>query len=294
MRRIVLLAFLALFGLQQIVSSLKIGSFNIQAFGLKKLGNNTIMTVIKKIIKRYDIVLLQEIRDSTQQLLPSLIAKLNYRSRIKYQFAVSEIVGRNVYKEQYAFLYRINENIKLLNNYTYNDGKEENKNDLFSREPFVAHFEVPCSKFKKFTLVGVHISPDEAVEEIKLLEKVHDSVTRKFRTSNVIIMGDMNADCNYFRESKWQEVSMRRSSAYTWPICDDVDTTVKGTHCAYDRFIVGGRDLRNSYVPGYAKAFRFDEAYRMKPEAAEAVSDHYPIEIVFENKCGKSTDSVVG
>ncbi|GAB1605019.1 deoxyribonuclease-1-like isoform X2 [Argonauta hians] len=293
MRVVLLIVFTTALFLQQTSCTLRVASFNVQAFGLKKLANNNIFNVIKKIIVRYDIILLQEIRDATQQLLPLLICKLNSHTSIKYDFVVSDILGRNSYKEQYAFVYRTNEKIKLLYNYTYDDGKEESKTDLFAREPLVARFEVPCTTFKQFTLVGVHINPNEAVEEVKHLEKVRDSVAKKFRSSNIIIMGDMNADCNYFRESKWQEIPMRRSSDYLWPICDDVDTTVKKSHCAYDRFIIGGQDLRNAYLPGYAKAFHFDEAYNMKQEEAEDVSDHYPIEIVFERSC-KDSGSVVG
>lgn len=194
-------------------------------------------------------------------------------------------MGRSTYKEQYAFVYRTKEKISVVTNYTYNDGKEEFHNDLFSREPFVVLFNIPCTEFKNVALVGVHIAPEEAVEEMKHLQKVRDSVSRKLRTSNIILMGDMNADCNFFRESKWQEVPMRMSSNYLWPICDDTDTTVKSTHCAYDRFIIGGKTLRKAYIPGYAKAYRFDDAFSLSQEEALKVSDHYPVEISFKEDC---------
>lgn len=52
---------------------------------------------------------------------------------------------------------------------------------------------------------------------------------------NILIAGDLNADCSYLSRSKMSTLSIRQDSAYTWLINDSQDTTVGSTDCAYDR-----------------------------------------------------------
>lgn len=52
---------------------------------------------------------------------------------------------------------------------------------------------------------------------------------------NILIAGDLNADCSYLSRSKMSALSIRQDSAYTWLINDSQDTTVGSTDCAYDR-----------------------------------------------------------
>jgi hypothetical protein len=57
-------------------------------------------------VRRYDIVLIQEIRDSTETTIPDFLAIVNNGSSVRYEAIVSERLGRTSFKEQYAFLYR--------------------------------------------------------------------------------------------------------------------------------------------------------------------------------------------
>ena len=60
----------------------------------------------------------------------------------------------------------------------------------------------------------------------------------RFRnTNNILILGDLNADCSYLPQSKMSQVILRNDSRFHWLIADDVDTTVSNTDCAYDRSI---------------------------------------------------------
>lgn len=56
-----------------------------------------------------------------------------------------------------------------------------------------------------------------------------------FFLQNILIAGDLNADCSYLSRSKMSTLSIRQDSAYTWLINDSQDTTVGSTDCAYDR-----------------------------------------------------------
>ncbi len=55
---------------------LKFGSFNIQTLGITKLNKPDIMAAVFRILSRYDIVLIQEIRMS-DELFKVLMTKLN-------------------------------------------------------------------------------------------------------------------------------------------------------------------------------------------------------------------------
>ena len=47
-----------------------------------------------------------------------------------------------------------------------------------------------------------------------------------------------NADCVYVSSTKWAGISLKTDTNYKWWIGDDADTTVKHTHCAYDRYVI--------------------------------------------------------
>ena len=56
-------------------NTVKIASFNIQIFGQTKASKPEVMDILAKIIRRYDIVAIQEIRDAAQSTCNSLFYK---------------------------------------------------------------------------------------------------------------------------------------------------------------------------------------------------------------------------
>ena len=56
---------------------LRIGAFNIQAFGPTKSSKSDVMDIIARIIRTYDVVAIQELRDKSQTALPALIDLVN-------------------------------------------------------------------------------------------------------------------------------------------------------------------------------------------------------------------------
>jgi hypothetical protein len=57
---------------------LKIGSFNIQSLGPTKIERPEFVDAVTKVLSRFDIVLIQEIKDSTTiDVITKLIAQLN-------------------------------------------------------------------------------------------------------------------------------------------------------------------------------------------------------------------------
>ncbi|XP_054831625.1 deoxyribonuclease-1-like 2 [Eublepharis macularius] len=252
---------------------LRICAFNIQTFGDNKADNEAIAKVIVKILARYDIALVQEVRDSDLSAVTTLMEQLNRVSKHSYEYVISDPLGREKYKEMYLFIYRT-KSVSPVAQYQY-----PNKDNAFSRAPFIVKFSVPDSQEKQLILVPLHTPPSEAVAEIDALYDVYLQVIDKWGTDNMMFLGDFNADCSYVGKKDWDSIRLRTSEVFKWLISDSVDTTVGQSDCAYDRIVVSGSKLRNWIEPKSTKVFDFQKAFKLSQEEALAVSDHFPVEV---------------
>ncbi|XP_049632186.1 deoxyribonuclease gamma [Suncus etruscus] len=259
-------------------TALKICSFNVRSFGESKKENGEAMDIIVKIIKRCDIMLLMEIKDSNDMIGPMLMEKLNGNSRATtYNFVISPRLGRSTYKEQYAFIYK-EKLVSVKKSYLYHDYQAGDE-DVFSREPFVVWFQSPHTAVQDFVIIPLHTTPETSVKEIDELVDVYKAVSRKWKAENFILMGDFNAGCSYVPKKAWRNIRLRTDRNFVWLIGDQEDTTVKkSTNCAYDRIVVRGRELVDSVVPKSSSVFDFQKAYGLTEEQALDVSDHFPVE----------------
>ncbi|XP_059125605.1 deoxyribonuclease-1 [Peromyscus eremicus] len=272
-----------LVSLLELAVTLRIAAFNIRTFGETKMSNATISSYIVKILSRYDIAVVQEVRDSHLVAIGKLLDELNRDKPDTYRYVVSEPLGRNSYKEQYLFLYRPDQ-VSVLDSYYYDDGCEPCGNDTFSREPAIVKFFSPftaagqlqsrlvsgyygpgmsaiSSEVREFAIVPLHAAPTDAVTEIDALYDVYLDVQKKWDLEDVILMGDFNAGCSYVSSSQWSSIRLRTSPAFQWLIPDSADTTVTSTHCAYDRIVVAGALLQSAVVPNSVGPFDFQEAF---------------------------------
>ncbi|XP_032086677.1 deoxyribonuclease-1-like 2 [Thamnophis elegans] len=253
-------------------AALKICTFNIQSFGDSKLSDQSVSKIIVKILSRYDLVLVQEVRDADLSAVQELLGRLNRASKHSYDYVASETLGRENYKEAYLFLYRT-ESFFLVDQYQY-----PNPDSTFSRPPFVLKFAASSPK-KELVLVPLHTPPSDAVAEIDALYDVYLKIIDKWQTDNIMFLGDFNADCSYVGKKDWSSIRLRTSEVFHWLISDDTDTTVGKSDCAYDRIVVSGSKLRKWIVPKSAKVFDFQRAFKLSQEEALAVSDHFPVEV---------------
>ncbi|XP_069343115.1 deoxyribonuclease-1 isoform X2 [Eulemur rufifrons] len=272
---------LALAGLLQVVPALRIAAFNIQTFGETKMSNATLSNYIVQILSRYDVALVQEVRDSHLTAVGKLLDKLNQDAPDTYHYVVSEPLGRNSYKERYLFVYRPDQ-VSVLDSYYYDDGCEPCGNDTFSREPAIVKFSSPFTEVREFAIVPLHAAPADAVAEIDALYDVYLDVRQKWDMEDIMLMGDFNAGCSYVTPSHWPSIRLRTNSAFQWLIPDSADTTVTSTHCAYDRIVVSGSVLQGAVVPGSAAPFDFQATYGLSDQLALAISDHYPVEVTLK------------
>lgn len=271
-------------------TALKICSFNVRSFGESKKENGEAMDIIVKIIKRCDIMLLMEIKDSNDMIGPMLMEKLNGNSRATtYNFVISPRLGRSTYKEQYAFIYK-EKLVSVKKSYLYHDYQTGDV-DVFSREPFVVWFQSPHTAVQDFVIIPLHTTPEDSVREIDELVDVYKAVSRKWKAENFILMGDFNAGCSYVPKKAWRNIRLRTDRNFVWLIGDQEDTTVKkSTNCAYDRIVVRGRELVDSVVPKSSSVFDFQKAYGLTEEQALDVSDHFPVEFKLQTSKASSNN----
>ncbi|KAM4820226.1 deoxyribonuclease-1 [Thomomys bottae] len=267
--------------LQQVAVSLRIAAFNIQTFGETKMSNATLSRYIVQILRRYDIALVQEVRDTYLVAVGKLLDELNRDAPDTYRYVVSEPLGRSSYKEQYLFVYRPDQ-VTVQDSYYYDDGCEPCGNDTFSREPAIVRFSSRFTRVKEFAIVPLHSAPAEAVAEIDALYDVYLDIQKKWGLEDVMLMGDFNAGCSYVTPSQWPSIRLRTSTAFQWLIPDTADTTVSSTHCAYDRIVVAGELLQGAVLPDSAAPFDFQAAYKLSIPLAKAISDHYPVEVTLQ------------
>lgn len=241
------------------------------------------MRTLVRIITRCNLCLLQEVRDSKGKALPQLLDNLRrYDSRHKYEAVSSERLGRSEsYQEQYVFVYR-SDSVTVTGQYQYPDDKPGDV-DAFAREPFVVRFRAPKTTIGEFALIPQHTTPTNTTKELDALYDVLQRVRRMWRTENVMLLGDFNADCGYLAKKNRKLVRLITEANLFWLISDDEDTTVRSsTSCSYDRIVVHGETFNRAVVPSSAKPFNFQEAYRLTEEQALDVSDHYPVEVLLQ------------
>ncbi|XP_049599908.1 deoxyribonuclease-1 isoform X1 [Syngnathus scovelli] len=283
-------------------TSLLLGAFNIKSFGDKKASNRTLMNIISEIVHRYDIILIQEVRDNDLSATTKLMQHVNKGSPpFRYKHIVSEPLGRSSYKERYLFLYR-EETVSVVRNYTYDDGCEPCGTDTFMREPFIVMFSsndtgrlytvyiecvfqimavtFPISLLvvRNFALIPQHTSPDFALQEVDELYNVVTDVRSRWNTNDIILLGDFNTDCSYVTDSEWTQIRIFTDKSFHWLIPNEADTTVSHTDCAYDRIVVTD-DMKTGVVDYSAEVYDFMEDLNLSFNMALAVSDHFPVEV---------------
>ncbi|MED6280863.1 Deoxyribonuclease-1 [Characodon lateralis] len=257
-------------------SSLLLGAFNIKAFGDTKASNTTLLDIISTVVHRYDIILIQEVRDSDLSATKKLMDHVNKGSST-FSYIVSEPLGRSTYTERYLFLYR-QASVSVVESYHFDDGCESCGTDTFMREPFVVMFSSRYTALSSFTLIPQHTSPELAVEEINALYDVVTDVRTRWNTNNIVLLGDFNSGCSYVTASDWQKIRLFTDKSFHWLIPDSADTTVNPTNCPYDRVVVTA-DMLKGVAHGSAQVYDFVADLNLSQNMGLAVSDHFPVEV---------------
>ncbi|XP_056896499.1 deoxyribonuclease-1-like 1 isoform X3 [Takifugu flavidus] len=265
-------------------SDFRICAFNLHNFGESKSKKTSVMHTLTRIIARCDVTLLQEVRDRKERALPQLMELLNrYDSERRFQAVASQRLGRSdSYQEQYVFVYRT-DTATVTGQYQSPDNRPGDV-DAFAREPFVVRFRAPKTAIKEFVLIPQHTAPANTTKELDALYDVLQDVRKMWKTEDVMLLGDFNADCGYLAKKNREKLQLITDQNLHWLIADKTDTTVRAsTSCSYDRIVVHGQRFANAVVPLSAKPFNFQMEYHLTEEQALQVSDHYPVEVLLKN-----------
>ncbi|CAH2316509.1 Deoxyribonuclease I [Pelobates cultripes] len=257
----------------------KIAAFNIERFDSPKVEDTTVLNLLIQILRRYELIAVQEVMNSNDSAIKRLVQELNLATGLPYNLLISDHLGRGSYREKYVYIYR-EDILKPTEWYHYDDGCENCGTDSFLREPFVARFTSLTTELKDFVLATIHTSPDYAMLEVDALYDVWEDAKQRLRTENILILGDFNSDCSYVSSRHWPMIRLRQDKNLQWLIGEGADTTVStNNNCAYDRFVVSGTGLKNAVIPGTARPFNLQVEYGLTYAEAKAASDHYPIEL---------------
>jgi endonuclease/exonuclease/phosphatase family metal-dependent hydrolase len=253
-------------------NSIRIASFNIQVFGQAKLNKPAVMNVLAEVVRRFDVVAIQEIRSLDDTLLPNFLAMINAGGR-KYDFVVGKREGRTSSKEQYAFIFDT-ASLEVDRTAVYTVGDPD---ALFQRSPLVAWFRVrgPAEdQAFTFKLVNVHTDPDKAdlERELGYLDDVLHAVRREGAADpgadedDVILLGDFNTDDRHLGP-------LGKESNITWAIAG-TPTNVRGTK-QYDNIIF--KRWTTTEFTGKSGVLELQSEFKLTPEQALEVSDHQPV-----------------
>ncbi|XP_053705954.1 deoxyribonuclease-1-like 1 isoform X1 [Synchiropus splendidus] len=271
----------------------KVCAFNLHRFGESKSKKQDVMLTLAKIIVRCNVSLLQEVQDSGQKAVPELMKTINsFDRRHEYSAVSSERLGRGTYQEQYVFVYR-SDTVTLTGQYQYHD-KRPGDVDAFAREPFVVRFKAPKTAIKEFVLIPLHTSPENTTKELDSLYDVLQYVRKMWKTENVMLLGDFNADCRSLPKKDRDKIRLLTEDNLHWLIKDNMDTTVRSsTTCAYDRIVVHGDAFSRAIVPFSAKPFDFQKEYKLTEDQALVISDHFPVEVQLRDAASRLASSLL-
>ncbi|MCA9121717.1 MAG: endonuclease/exonuclease/phosphatase family protein [Planctomycetaceae bacterium] len=251
-------------------STIRIASFNIQVFGTSKAGKPDVMQVLADVVRKFDIVAIQELRTTDDSVLEYFLSLINSQGGA-YRYVVGPRLGRTTSKEQYVFVYdaaRIDVDPQSI--ITVADPQ-----DHLHREPTIALCQVRTDGLQpgfSFLLANIHTDPDETDTELDALADVFVALqTNGWREDDVILLGDLNV--NY---KKLGRLGQLPNIAYT---VHGEPTNTRGTS-SYDNIVFN--NLATTEFMGNSGIVNLQREYGLSMDKALEVSDHLPIWAEFD------------
>ncbi|MFO7906707.1 MAG: endonuclease/exonuclease/phosphatase family protein [Planctomycetota bacterium] len=252
--------------------TITIASFNIQVFGESKLSKPWVVEILARIVRRFDVTAIQEIRCKEDYVIPEFVDAVNADGSA-YNYVVGPRLGRTISKEQYAFVYDTERiQVDMTSSGTIQDPK-----DYLHRDPFVTRFRTrtpnPSQSFT-FWLVNVHTDPDEVATEVRALADVF-LVMQQARANedDVILLGDFNANSQQFG-------LLGRVPGIMWVVRDTTTNTRRRK--TYDNILFDR--VRTAEYTGRWGVYEFENIHQLTREQALAVSDHLPVWAEFDSR----------
>lgn len=265
--------------------TIRIATLNPQVLGNTKIAKPHVLEMLARMCRQFDVVALQEIRSSDEDIVPRLVEAINAAGR-HYDYAIGPRLpydGPPEDREQYAFVFdQSSLEIDRLQLYTIDD-----PDDLLVREPLVGWFRVrgpPPEHAFTFTLVNLQLDPDRAREEAQSLEQIYRAVISDGRDEDdVLLLGGFHLPLTQLLSSSriaGAQVAVRH-----------VPTTVRGD--AEDDNLLFQLPATSEFV-GRAGVFDFMREYNLTLDQALEITDHLPVWAEFTVAEGGRPAAVAG
>jgi len=262
--------------------TIRIATFNIQVFGTSKSGKPHVMEILADVVRRFDVVAVQEVRSKDQSVVPRFVELVNAEGA-RYAFVIGPRLGRTSSKEQYVFLFDT-ARVEVEGGSVYTVGDPE---DLLHREPLVARFRVlspAAGRAFTFSLVNIHTDPDETDLELDALDDVFAAVQRDGSgEDDVILLGDLNVDEDHLGQ-------LGRLPNIAW-VVSGRNTNTRGTK-SYDNVVFDRRTTAE--FTGYWGIVDLLAEFNLTLEQALEVSDHLPVWAEFSTQEAETAPHVAG
>lgn len=251
-------------------------TFYIDGFDEEKAADEEVIKSLAKIIRNFDVIGLQGIKDPDGKAMQILIEEMNNGTHengtpYNYQFNLSEMVGRTTCcEEQYAYIYDRDVLYPSSTPRMYS----EPDGDVFNRNPYLIAFSAHEGQ-GQVLFVLLTTDKDNTKQEIDALPQLIENIKKEYAGhENITIVGNLYSDEPYYDKTS---DSPLKSEEYVWIITNDMPTTTDGY--TYDR-IIATSNLKGSYA-GKAGVFNFSEEYGLNKAQTEAISKHYPVYVEY-------------
>lgn len=175
------------------LNSIRIATFNFSPLDEQKLAKPFVAMRLAQVLQQFDLIAVQDVQAPNQSVLVRLIEMINTMGR-HYDYVLPPSVGRDVV-HQYSALVFDRATIEVDRRTVYS---VEDPTRQLRRKPLVASFRTrgagPSEAFT-FTLVNVHVSPEQVSTELDLLDDVYRAVRDDGRNEDdIILLGDLETD----------------------------------------------------------------------------------------------------
>lgn len=246
-------------------TTIRVATFNIQAFGPDKLQNEAVAQCLAHIARQFDVIAIQEVRGTDSSVLTSFVDIVNSTGR-NFATVAGEPIAQNRYTERCAFLFDT-DSVCLDGSHSYSVADPDN---VLTRKPFVGWFRTLASEPTRaftFNLVNVHLDSRQSLREVGYLAQLFRAIRADGRgEDDIIIAGDFNAE-----PEQWQLLRERLGLAC---LITSTPTNVRST-CRYDNLLIN--PLATTEFTGQCGVCDFLKGFNLTIDQAMAISDHLPV-----------------
>ena len=246
-------------------ASIRIATINLSPLDREKLKDRSTIGRLAQLIRRYDVVAIQDVRGRNRSVLVDFTEQINAKDR-HYDFAAPPELEHAQVERYSAFLFD-GSSVEIDRGRVYS--VEDPSRTLFQR-PLVASFRVRGPKTTEaftFSLINVHVDSSHPAREVEILADVFRQVRDDGSgEDDVILLGHVAADDQHL--GRLGEVPN-----ITWVI-SGVRTTTRGTRSVDNLFF----DARaTTEFTGRSGLLDLMEAFDVSIHEASEISAHLPV-----------------